>query len=377
MQTYDVAVIGLGAMGASALYALARRGVKAIGFDQFDPGHARGSSHGESRLIRLAYFEDPSYVPLVRLAYDAWARLEAAAGEQVLTRTGIIEAGVPGSALVAGSLRSAVENDIPHERLTGAQVAARFPAFTFPADWEGLYQADGGVLQPEKAIELYIRLAQQAGASVRANTRVLPPDPIGDRVIIRTEAGEVIEAGSVILAGGPWMTDLVPELAPHLTLSRQLLFWFDPRDKALVTPARMPAFLFDSGDDIVYGMPDLYGSGVKAASHRHGNTLASGDSERAPPTPEDARPIQDALARYIPAAFGPVMRSAACTYTNTADDHFVVGLHRSNPQIVIASPCSGHGFKFSSILGEVLADLAMTGETDKPIGLFDPRRVWG
>jgi len=375
MQTYDVAVIGLGAMGASALAALAQRGVKAIGFEQFEPGHARGSSHGESRLIRLAYFEDPSYVPLARLAYEAWARLEAATGERVLSRTGIIEAGVPGSALVAGSLRSAIENGISHERLTGAQIAARFPAFAFPADWEGLFQADGGVLQPETAIGLYIALAKQFGATVRAKTKVLAPDPVGDRVRIRTVAGETIEAGAVIVAGGPWMGDLVPDLASRLTLTRQMLFWFDPTDRALVAPGRMPAFLFESGEDIVYGMPDLFGTGVKAASHLHGAVLADGDAERREPTAAEAEPIAAALARYIPAAAGPVTRRAACTYTNTADEHFIVGLHPEHPQIVIASPCSGHGFKFSSIFGEVLADLATTGETDKPIGLFDPGRV--
>src|ERR1700761_5630628 len=147
MATYDVAVIGLGAMGSAALHALAGRGKKVIGFDQFEPGHDRGSSHGESRIIRLAYFEDPSYVPLVRLAYDAWRRLEESTGETVMTRTGIVEAGVPGSAIVEGSLRAARENDIPHEVLPAARIAERFPALAFPDDWTCVYQADAGVLQ--------------------------------------------------------------------------------------------------------------------------------------------------------------------------------------------------------------------------------------
>ena len=375
--TYDVAVIGLGAMGASALHALAQRGKAVIGFDQFEPGHARGSSHGESRLIRLAYFEDPSYVPLVRLAYDAWARLEADSGERVLTRTGIIEAGPPGSPLVRGSRASADLNAIPYEALSGAEVNARFPAFVFPPDWECLFQPDAGVLEPEKAIRLFIDGAKQAGAEVRSNTQVLAPQIVSDHVRITTASGEVVEAGAVILSPGAWMGNLVPSLAAHLTLTRQMLFWFEPRDAALVRPDRMPAFMFEADGDIIYGVPDIYGSGVKAASHIHGGVLAHADDPRPEPRPGEEAPVENALRRYIPAAAGPLRRGAACTYTSTPDEHFVIGLHPDAPQIVLASPCSGHGFKFSSIIGEVLADLALERTTDKPIGLFDPRRLLG
>ena len=377
MAIYDVAVIGLGAMGASALYALAERGQRVIGIDRFEPGHAHGSSHGESRIIRMAYCEDPAYVPLVRLAYDSWRRLEAHTGRRVLAITGIIEAGIPGSVQVADSLRSAVEHAIPHEILSAREINARFPAFNLPGDWDCVFQADGGVLEPEKAVRLFAEAARALGATLRLNQQVAAVEPVGDGVRIVLAGGEVIEAGSAVIAAGPWISELVPELAPHLTLTRQPLVWFDPATPALVTPERMPVFLIETPDDVVYGMPDIAGSGVKAASHRPGQVLANADAPRPDASEEECAVIGDALKRYIPAAAGPVRRTLACTYTRTPDEHFVLGLHPGAPQIVIASPCSGHGFKFAGIIGEALADLATAQATDKPIGLFSPSRLLG
>ena len=243
MPAYDVAVVGLGAMGAATLHDLARRGRRTIGLERFEPGHDRGSSHGESRLIRLAYFEDPAYVPLVRLAYRNWRALEAATGARLLTVTGMLEAGRAGSPIVQGSLRSAREHDLAHERLTAAQIAARFPAFALPADWEGLFQPDGGVLQPEAAVRLYVRTAQALGAVVRTNTRVLGVAPMAaGGVRLDLGGGETIEAGSVVVAAGPWIGELAPTLAPHLRLTRQVLAWFRPLEPALAAPERFPGF---------------------------------------------------------------------------------------------------------------------------------------
>jgi sarcosine oxidase len=185
MPTFDVAVVGLGAMGSAALYAAASRRQRVIGFDRFEPGHARSSSFGESRVIRLAYFEDPSYVPLLRGAYRAWRKLEVLTGEKILTITGIIEAGHPGATLVEGSIRSAREHNLPHELLTPQQVNDRFPAFNLPADWTCVFQPDGGVLLPEKAIGLFVAAAQDGGATVRLNTPVSGGQPAGNGVRVR------------------------------------------------------------------------------------------------------------------------------------------------------------------------------------------------
>ena len=377
MVSYDVAVVGLGAMGAASLYALSQRGCRAVGFDRYAPGHDRGSSHGESRLIRMAYFEDPAYVPLVRLAYEGWRRLEAHTGQRVLTRTGILEAGIGGSASVESSLRSAVQHDIAHEVLTPRQAVARFPAFDLPSDWDCLFQADAGVLEPEKAVRLLVGAAEALGATVHTQARVRRVTPKGEGVLVELEDGQTVEAGAAIIAAGPWIGELVPELKPHLTLTRQTQTWFAPVTPVLVAPDRMPAFLLDTGEAMIYGLPDICGSGVKAGLHGPEGVLEDADAPRAAASATETAALRRVLERLVPAVAGAVRRSTSCVYTRTPDEHFVLGLHPEAAQIVLASPCSGHGFKFASLIGEVLADLATTRTTDKPIALFRPERFLG
>lgn len=375
MRSYDVAVVGLGAMGSAALYALAQRGIKAIGIEQFEPGHRLGSSHGESRIIRMAYYEDPIYVPLLRLAYQGWKRLETRTGEQVLTTTGIIEAGIPGSELVEGSLRSSREHGIPHELLLPAQVNERFPAFSIPSDWQCVFQPDAGILQPEKAIDLFVKSARDLGATIALGTKVRHVLPVGDHVELMLDSGEVIEAGSAIVAAGAWIQELLPDFGRKMRLTRQPLLWFEPRDKQLVRPQSMPVFFFHAPEDLIYGFPDFLGNGVKAGWHSACGDLGSADETRADVSPEEQANLERLMNRYIPAAAGRVRRSHVCIYTRSPDEHFVLGLHPNAPQIVVASPCSGHGFKFASVFGDVLADLAVSQSTDKPIDFFRPIRV--
>jgi sarcosine oxidase len=373
MAAYDVAVIGLGAIGSAALYALARRGRRVIGFDRFVPGHDRGSSHGESRVIRLAYFEGEAYVPLVRAALGLWRELEAAAGERIFTNTGVLEMGESGSSLVASSLASARLHDLPVDELSGRQVAERFPAFAPDQDWDCIFQPDGGLLEPEKSIRAMVRLAESLGAAVRPGLAAGRPEPARDRVLIPLEDGTALEAGGVIVAAGPWMPELYPELAV-LERTCQHLFWFEPRAPGLVAPGLMPAFIMEADGHCLYGLPDI-GSGVKAALHEPGPLLASADAPRPGPSDDIRRLVADIVARRLPAAAGPLRAVEACTYTSAPDGHFVIGLHPDEPNVVLASPCSGHGFKFATVIGEILADLATTGETRHPIGLFRPGRL--
>jgi sarcosine oxidase len=375
MRNYDVVVVGLGAMGSGALYALAQRGCKVIGIDRFEPGHHFGSSYGESRIIRMAYYEDPVYVPLLRLAYKEWERLERRTGENILTITGILEAGIEGAALVEGSLRSALEHGIPHEVLLPGQVNKRFPAFSIPPDWKCLFQPDAGILQPEKAIELFVQSATKLGATVAPGTRVSRVLPVGDHVEVRLESGETIKAGSAVVAVGPWIEELVPAFAGKLKLTRQPLMWFEPREPELVRPASMPVFFFQTPDDLIYGFPDFRGSGVKAASHLSGGELTTADEIRSEVSDHEKAYLTRMMSRYIPAAAGRVRQTHVCIYTRSSDEHFILGLHPSASQIVLASPCSGHGFKFAGIFGEILADLAITKTTDKPIDFFRPNRL--
>lgn len=377
MPAYDVAVVGLGAMGSAALYHLAKRGVRVVGFECVGPAHEGGSSHGESRAIRLAYFEHESYVHLLRRAYENWRALERETSTSLLTITGILEAGVPGSPAVQGSRASAVLHHLAQDELTGAEVSARFPAFSLPPDWIGVYQPDGGILRAELACATHVRAAEAAGAEVRING-IRDIHASSSSVRLRTEEGVAIDVGAVIVAGGPWIGELVPLLRPHLCLTRQVLVWFAPRAPALVRPPRMPIFLLDTGDDNVYGFPDFAGKGVKAASHLPGRTLARAADARQDADAEDAAPVAHVLERFMPAAAGPVRAMKTCLYTRirtpradgSVDDDFVIDRHPDHPQIVLASPCSGHGFKFASVVGEILADLATAGTTRFDLGRF-------
>jgi sarcosine oxidase len=370
MAAYDVAIVGLGAMGSAALYHLAARGQRVIGIERATPGHAGGSSHGESRIIRMAYFEHPSYVPLLRRAYENWRALEQVTGAALLTVTGLLEAGIPGASVVQGALKAAQTHDLPHEMLSARQAAARFPAFALPAHWEALFEPDAGFLRPERAIDTHILAAMSSGADVATRTAVTSIEPTADGVRLVAGDGTIIDAGAVIVSAGAWMGELFPMLKARLRLTRQVLAWFAPAQPALVTPDRFPVFMLEDERDFLYGFPDFAGTGVKAASHRPGRELARAGDAKQDGDAADAARISDMLARYIPAAAGPVRDLKTCIYTYTPDEDFILDTHPLHKQIVLASPCSGHGFKFASVIGEILADLATAGSTPHDISRF-------
>jgi sarcosine oxidase len=373
MTTFDVAVIGLGAMGSAALFNLARQGRRVVGIEQFEPGHDKGSSHGESRIIRLSYFEHPSYVPLARRAMEKWRELEQLCGHNILTVTGILEAGYPGCPIVEGSLEASRLHGLDHEVLDAAEINRRFPAFKVPPHWTGLYQPEGGFLRPELAIQQFVGLAERHGAEVRTGTRVLAIEPLGSGVRVRTETGE-IEAGSVIVAAGAWIGDFAPELKPHLKLTRQVLGWFEPLQPAYYSPDRCPVFILESEDDACYGFPDFAGTGVKTASHRKGAYLPSADDLSQDGGAADEAQIRRMLALAMPEANGPLRAMRTCMYTRTPDEDFVIDRSSADPRIILASPCSGHGFKFASVIGEVLADLALGKTPANDISRFKLER---
>jgi sarcosine oxidase len=373
MRSFDVVVIGLGAMGSASIYSIAKRGLRVLGVERYEPGHPRSSSFGESRLIRLAYAEGREYVALVREAYDLWEELERVTGEQVMIRTGMIEADYPGSTHVRDALLSCDKEDLPVERLTAAAANARYPAFNLPADWDVIFQPKAGVLLPEKAIRLFVARAQAHGAHVRLKTRVISVKPVGDTVQIVLEGGERIEAGSAVVSAGAWIGDLLPDVAADLNLTRQSLMWFKPINPALVQRDRMPAFFFETPDGLFYGLPDICGTGVKVALHGSGGGLSSAEETRAEVSQAEFEHLHAMIGRYVPAAAGALLNTSVCIYTRAPNDRFVVGLHPKAPQLVIASACSGHGFKFASVMGEILADLAIERKVDPRMKPFEPR----
>jgi sarcosine oxidase len=370
LARFDVAVIGLGAMGSAALYHLARAGRRVVGIEQATPGHDGGSSHGDSRIIRLAHYENPAYTPLVRRAWRLWLELEEAGGETVIVPTGILEAGPPGAAIVEGSLAAAREHDLAHEVLTPAEANWRFPAFNLPAGWTVLFQPGAGIVRADVAVRLHVVLAREAGAVVRVGERVTAVEAGAHGVALRTAGGETLEADRVVVTAGAWIADLVPALAGRLTVTRQPLAWFAPTRPADVTPARMPVFLVEDADDAIYGFPDFMGAGVKAASHVLGRALEHADAARQDATAADAAPIARALGRLVPGAAGPVKALKTCLYTSTADEEFIIDFADADHRIAYASACSGHGFKFASAFGELLAGMTQSGEVPPAFSAF-------
>jgi len=358
-MTYDVAIVGLGAMGSMAAWHLARRGLKVVGFDRFRPPHTMGSSHGLSRIIREAYAEGPQYVPLVQRAYEHWAELERLSGRCLLVRTGGLMIGPPDSRIVAGARRSATLHGVKVESLSAAEVRARFPVFALPPGSVALLESRAGILNPELAVQTALEQARQGGAELHFEEPV-ERWAAGSRITVETGAAGY-EAERLILCAGAWMAKGLPRLQLQLQVARQLLFWFTPlRDAELFAPERCPVFLWEwAPGRNIYGFPDQ-GMGVKVAIHHEGPPVDPDAIDRTVAPGEDAE-LRGILEGHIPSAAGPVAHSAVCMYTNTEDWHFVLDLHPDDRRVVVASPCSGHGFKFAPAIGEILADLALHG----------------
>jgi sarcosine oxidase len=368
MAAIDVVVVGLGVMGSAAACHLARRGRRVVGIERFRPGHEHGSSHGATRIIRLGYYEHPAYVPLLRRAYALWRELEASAGRPLLQITGIAEIGRPDGKLVAGTLAAARTHDLPHAVLAAPEFMRRFPAFRIPADCVGVVQPDGGVLAAERAIQAQLDLAQAAGAELRTGETVRAIEPRGGGVQVRTDR-DTIEAGSAIIAAGPWLNKLLPDLGAPLRATRQVMAWFEPRDASLFSPGRFPVFMIESARGIHYGFP-LDDTGVKFAKHHHADETVDPDACDRSASPADDALIRPMLAECLPAANGRLRQAKICLYTMTPDGDFLIDRLPGAPQIVVASPCSGHGFKFAPVIGEILADLATEGATSHDISRF-------
>jgi sarcosine oxidase len=369
MPRFDVAICGLGAMGSAALYALARRGCRVLGIERYAPGHERGSSHGETRIVRLSYFEHPSYVPLVRRAYGLWRDLERAAGCQLLHITGIVEIGPPDGALVTGTLTSARAHGLPHELLAAHEIMRRFPAFRLPPAHVGVVQPDGGFVEAEASIHAMLALAQGMGAEIHTGETVRAIEPRADAVRLVT-GQTTIEAGAVVVAAGPWIESLLPDLQLPLRVTRQAMGWFAPAEPALFAPDRFPTFLIESEGGIHYGFPPFAGTAIKVAKHHHCDEAVDPEDYDRAVSPEDEALIRTAVERFLPAANGPLVSARTCLYTVAPDGDFVIDRLPGAANVIVVSACSGHGFKFAPAIGEIAADLATRGATDCDIARF-------
>jgi sarcosine oxidase len=375
-NVYDAIVVGVGGMGSAACYHLARRGLRTLGLERFDIPHAMGSSHGVTRIIRLAYYEHPSYVPLLLRAFELWDELARESGRHLLEVTGTIDASGPDEVVFTGSLASCQQFELPYEILTSAELTSRYPGYHLPPAHLALFQPRGGFLLPEQCISAHVIGALAAGADIRARERVLAWEATPGGVRVTTERG-LYEAERLVLAAGAWMSALVPALAPLTEQERQVLAWFAPLQPALFTPERFPVFNLLVPEGRYYGFPEHDVPGFKIGLYHHREEKIDPDAFDREADLRDEAPLREATARYFPAANGPTMALRTCIFTNTPDEHFILDTLPGYPRVVIASPCSGHGFKFASVIGEILADLAQRGETRHDISLLRLSRFAG
>lgn len=378
-NTHDVIVCGLGGMGSAAAAHLARRGLRVAGFDAFHPPHDRGASHGSTRIIRQSYFEDPAYVPLLLRAYELWRELEQRRGGELLVETGGLMLGPPDSSVVQGSLRSARTHGLPHEFLDAREIRRRFPAFAPDDDMVALHEKAAGFLWCEPSVQAHLDDAAAGGAELHFDEPVLAWSATAEGgVTVHTPRGEY-SAGQLALTPGPWAPAVLADLGLPLQITRAVLCWFDPPGGVEpFEPGRFPIWIWEkSAHEATYGFPavDGPGGGVKTAFHvtpkveqctpeTIDRTIRAADSEQ----------LRASLRGLLPGLDGPLLQAKTCLYSSTPDAHFVISPHPQHPQIQIACGFSGHGFKFCSVVGEVLADLVTTGRSRHDLGLFSPGR---
>jgi sarcosine oxidase len=374
---HDVIVLGLGGMGSAAAAHLAARGQRVLGLERFAPAHDRGSSHGGTRIVRQAYFEDPSYVPLLRRAYELWEQLARDSGADVLRLCGGLYLGRPESRVVAGSLRSARDWGLPHEVLDAGEIRRRFPTFAPGPGEIGVFEEAAGFARPEATVSAYLALAEGRGAELRFGEPAVSWAASADGVRVTTAAGSY-DAGRLVVCPGAWAPELLADLGLPLVVERQVQHWFQPvGGMRPFLPERHPIYIHEAPDRTqIYGFPAVDGpdGGAKVAFFRRGSVVADPANLDREVHPDEVADMTAYLAGVLPTLPGRFLRGDPCMYTTTTDEHFVIARHPEHESVVVACGFSGHGFKFVPVVGEILADLAVDGTTRHPIALFDPHR---
>lgn len=368
MRDYDVIVVGLGAMGSAVSYQLASRGARVLGLEQFDIPHGKGSSHGFSRVIRKAYNEHPDYVPLLHRSYELWDQLEAQSGQKILHRTGGLYMGRPESEAVAGALEAARLHKLPHELLTRTDLARRYPQFHLTDDFVGVFEPDGGFLVPELAIATHCELAMRRGAELHGHEAVTGWSVESNGVRVVTPR-ETYTADKIIFCGGAWSDRLVRELGVPLVVTRQTLGWLWPRKPDLFKLGTIPVWQVETGlGGQHYGFPMMPDNpGLKVALHKRMEAVDP-DTVKREPMPGDEATFRPFVEKWIPDGAGPLLSLRVCLYVNSPDFHFIMDvLPGSGGRVSVACGFSGHGFKFASVVGEIMADLALRGRTELPV----------
>lgn len=379
---FDVIVIGVGSMGSAACYHLAKTGLKVLGLEQFSIPHVKGSHGGQSRIIRKAYFEHPDYVPLLERAYESWQELENETGEKIYHETGLLYIGMEDNPLITGVRQSASLYSIPVESLTNAALKKRYPVFKVPDEMDILFEPAAGLLLPEKIIPLYVTLSRRLGAEIHEGESILNWRTTGEGVEVKTSTA-TYSAQKLVISAGAWMGGLLPAFNRQLTVTRQVMGWMTPKNPSAFSSQSFPCWtLAEPGrHSIFYGFPalddvDANGpKGFKLAYHGHGEVTSFDGTDRLPDA-DDEQLLSAFIDQYLPGTVAATAALQTCRYTNTPDENFMLGhLPGTDGRVSIASCCSGHGFKFSAVVGEILRDLTLHGETKLPIGFLGVERL--
>jgi sarcosine oxidase len=372
-ETFDVIVIGVGGFGSGAFYHLAKRGLKVLGIEQFGVAHDRGSSHGETRIIRKAYFEHPNYVPLAVRAYEIWRELEEESGRVLMRLTGVVLAGPPDGQAIAGAKTSAKQHGLLIEELTPQEANTRFPGLNFNERFAVVHEPDAGYLHVETCVEAHIKEAQNHGGQLKIQETVLDWSSDNNRVKVSTDRGQY-EAARLVITAGPWAVKLLRGLPVPLKVLRKPVFWARAQDEFQSGVPNWPGFLFELPQGVFYGLPGLNGQSLKLAEHTGGQVVDDPRNATREILPEDRRAIEGFMRECVPAARPVFERQSVCFYTMTPDAHFLIDHHPAHSNVVFGAGFSGHGFKFTSVLGRALAEMAAEGSTRLPVDFLSLSR---
>jgi sarcosine oxidase len=377
---YDVIVLGVGSMGSAACYDLAKKGYRVLGLEQFDIPHELGSHAGQSRIIRKAYAEHPDYVPLLQRAYDNWKTLESETGAELYFKTGLMYFGAKADPFLKGVQVSSTKYNIPVNKLTEEECSRKYPQFNLPKDFDRLEEPDAGFLPPERCILLFVEQAIQKGAVIRTKEKVLEWKSTNGTITVKTNRG-AYQASKLIITAGPWAGKMIPGYAPKLTITRQAVGWMKPKKWDDFTLGKFPCWILEDGVNDFYGFPVLpvgnFGGplGLKLALHYPGAETTDPDVVNRNTKESDEKVLIQMLNKFMPNGYETTLVMKTCLYTNSPDQNFILDyLPEHDKNVVIATGFSGHGFKFASVVGEIMADLAMKGSTILPIGFLNAKR---
>ena len=376
MTHYNAIVLGTGGVGSAAAFHLARRGARVLGLDRFPGGHDRGSSHGQTRIIRQAYFEHADYVPLLRRAYELWSELECLADEKLFHQVGLLQIGPLEGYVIGGVLRAASQHGLAVDELTSAQTQARFPGFRVPAGMVGVFEPAAGYLRVEQCVLAHLAAAKQHGAELRTGVTVQSWSTNEGSASVTTDQGN-FTADKLVITAGAWAPQLLADLGIQMTVRRKHLHWFECSDPVYRGP-QATTFFYELPHGLFYGFPALDELGVKVAEHSGGETATDPLTDPRPLEEQDLARVREFVGEQLPGVGGSAKhtRHEVCFYTMSPDEQFIIDTHPRHTNVVFAAGLSGHGFKFTSVLGEVMADLALTGATTLPIAFLGAGRLF-